>query len=351
VEARQSFVSKLKRARVTDSAQGKFAEYEVACQWRIVGNDRIAKDRLFQWSVWKRFTEFDTLHKKVVKSLGWQMDGVQFPPSYTMTMNKYSLEFIERRREELNTYWQAVVAIGKVAEFDKHHCSMELKQFLDVENAMVLNEQSGANTNALERSEEEVGASRPAARRLSVKPASSRRLSTKQDSMTNFTEDTSAAVTTTTSRPRPQSQRPASNQGSPQPGKSPARPASSSSPPPAASPPPAPAPTGPPMSKLMQENLGKYNKMKSMLPEGAVRQRMSADGCSDAEIDIFFGADVAAPAPSTSSPAPVAAAPTKKAATAPPPAPSGGGKAPASAPAKTAGRTNLLADIAKRRIE
>jgi hypothetical protein len=340
---------------VTDSAQGKYAEYEVACQWRIVGNDRIAKDRVFQWSVWKRFTEFDTFHKQIAKSLGWLMDGMQFPPAYTMTLNKYSAEFIERRRDELNTYWQAVVSIPKVAEFDKHHCSMELKQFLDVENAMLLNEQSGANTNALEKADEEAGPGRPAARRLSVKPASSRRLSTKQDSITNFSEDTSGVVTTTSSRPRPQSQRPgsSSNTSSPQPAKAPARPASTSSPPPAALPPSAPAPSGPPLSKLMQENLGKYNKMKSMLPEGAVRQRMCADGCSDAEIDAFFGADVAPPPVSSPAPAVAPAAAPKKAAPAPAaaPPPSGGGKAPAGVPPKTAGRSNLLADIAKRRIE
>ena len=45
-------------------------------------------------------------------------------------------------REELNTDWQAVIGIGKAVEFDKHHCSAELKKFLDVENAMVLNEVS-----------------------------------------------------------------------------------------------------------------------------------------------------------------------------------------------------------------
>jgi hypothetical protein len=38
-------------------------------------------------------------------------------------------------REDLNEYWQKVLNIDKVTEFSKHHCSRELKVFLDVENA------------------------------------------------------------------------------------------------------------------------------------------------------------------------------------------------------------------------
>ena len=42
------------------------------------------------------------------------------------------------QREELNTWWQAIIGVNKVVEFDKHHCSAELKLFLDVENALTL---------------------------------------------------------------------------------------------------------------------------------------------------------------------------------------------------------------------
>ena len=34
---------------------------------------------------------------------------------------------------ELNEYWQKVIAIDKVAEFSKHHCSAPLKAFIDVD--------------------------------------------------------------------------------------------------------------------------------------------------------------------------------------------------------------------------
>ena len=37
------------------------------------------------------------------------------------------------RRDELNSYWHQVLAVEKVTEFHKHHCSQELKAFLDVD--------------------------------------------------------------------------------------------------------------------------------------------------------------------------------------------------------------------------
>jgi hypothetical protein len=36
-------------------------------------------------------------------------------------------------RIDLNTYWQQILLIDKAVEFSKHHCSAELKAFLDVD--------------------------------------------------------------------------------------------------------------------------------------------------------------------------------------------------------------------------
>jgi hypothetical protein len=41
----------------------------------------------------------------------------------------------------------------------------------------------------------------------------------------------------------------------------------------------------------------KYFKMKKMLPEGAVRQKMMQEGCSDAEIEALFNGTLGAAAP------------------------------------------------------
>ena len=50
--------------------------------------------------------------------------------------DKFSTEFIEKRRDELNNYWQLILGIDKITEFHKHHCSQELKSFLNVEATM-----------------------------------------------------------------------------------------------------------------------------------------------------------------------------------------------------------------------
>lgn len=40
-------------------------------------------------------------------------------------------------REELLEYWTKVIAIDKVTEFNKHHCSAALKAFIDVDGALL----------------------------------------------------------------------------------------------------------------------------------------------------------------------------------------------------------------------
>ncbi len=48
------------------------------------------------------------------------------------------------------------------------------------------------------------------------------------------------------------------------------------------------APPPPPAGPVIEERFQKYDKMRKMLPEGAVRQKMANDGLSPSEIDGFF---------------------------------------------------------------
>jgi hypothetical protein len=64
-------------------------------------------------------------------------------------------------------------------------------------------------------------------------------------------------------------------------------------PPPGGASSPSPAPPAPPAVEF-GERYAKYTKMKSMLPEGAVRQKMTVDGFTPTEIDAFFGVAPAA---------------------------------------------------------
>ena len=98
--AKDNFLSVVRRARVsTDSGAGasKFGEYEVACQLRVASM-RVQKEIVYKWSVWKRYSEFETLHNVMKKSLGWQVEAIPFPSSYVFSMNKLSPEFLDQRR-------------------------------------------------------------------------------------------------------------------------------------------------------------------------------------------------------------------------------------------------------------
>lgn len=75
----------------------KFVEYEIACQLRMAAT-KVQKELVYQWSMWKRYSEFAALHQDLKRSLGWQMDGIEFPSAYTFVFNKLSSEFIEQRR-------------------------------------------------------------------------------------------------------------------------------------------------------------------------------------------------------------------------------------------------------------
>jgi hypothetical protein len=40
----------------------------------------------------------EKLHQQLKRSLGWQMDGVEFPPAKSFAWNKLAPEFVETRK-------------------------------------------------------------------------------------------------------------------------------------------------------------------------------------------------------------------------------------------------------------
>lgn len=178
-DSKSNFLSTIKRTRFSEEGGKQFVEYEIACQMRIAAT-KVQKDLIYQWSVWKRYSEFSSLHGELRRSLGWQMDGIEFPSSYTFVFNKMSPEFVEQRRDELKDYWQKVISIDKVTDFQKHHCSFELKAFLDVESQT--KKEVAATADTIQENSEggEIasnvaaparrGSTRVMSRRLSAKP-------------------------------------------------------------------------------------------------------------------------------------------------------------------------------------
>ena len=145
-DGKNSFLSIIRRARISQSSSNKFAEYEIACQWRVASM-KVQKEIIYKWSVWKRFSEFTVLHNLLKKSLGWQMQSIEMPSEHTFVINKLSGEFIEQRKEDLNVYWQKIITIDKVVEFSKHHCSQDVKSFLQVDETIRNQTNGTTNTN------------------------------------------------------------------------------------------------------------------------------------------------------------------------------------------------------------
>lgn len=90
-----NFMSTIKQARINETGK-RFVEYEVACSLRVPAN--IQRDRVVKWSVWKRFSDFEVLDASLQRSLGWQIEGIEFPSAHSLAFNKFSGTFIEQRR-------------------------------------------------------------------------------------------------------------------------------------------------------------------------------------------------------------------------------------------------------------
>lgn len=227
-EKKDNFLSIVRRARVVQEGKSsKFVQYEVACQMRIVSM-KLQKEIVYKWSMWKRYTEFDQLNSSLKESFGWRMNGIEFPSSHVFVLNKLGTDFIEMRREELNAYWQKVIKVDKVTEFTKHHCSADLKEFLDVETVMRSGGTgaSGGNGSSLDSSDF-LDTKDSSSKRPSQKPTARRR-STNNTTLFTDTDIPSSASVASSAPPKP---RPVS------------MPASHTAPAPSSRPPPPPPPT------------------------------------------------------------------------------------------------------------
>lgn len=96
-ESKEPFISAIRRARVNTSTPKKFAEYEITSQLRLPST-QIEKEKVFQWSVWKRYSDFEVLEYSMRTDLGWQMELIDFPSSHSFAFNKLNPDFIEQRR-------------------------------------------------------------------------------------------------------------------------------------------------------------------------------------------------------------------------------------------------------------
>jgi hypothetical protein len=76
-EAKNNFLSIVRRARIAESAGNKYVEYEIACQMRVM-SQHVQKEVIHKWSVWKRYSEFELLHREIRKNLGTEFVALCF---------------------------------------------------------------------------------------------------------------------------------------------------------------------------------------------------------------------------------------------------------------------------------
>lgn len=98
-ENKAPFLSIIRRSRINNFTSAKFVEYEIVCQLRLAST-QIEKEKVFKWSVWKRFSDFEQLNATLRRELGWQMDNIEFPSSHTFVLNKFAPDFTEQRRSD-----------------------------------------------------------------------------------------------------------------------------------------------------------------------------------------------------------------------------------------------------------
>eukprot|EP00518_Triparma_eleuthera_P002874 CAMPEP_0182467004 /NCGR_PEP_ID=MMETSP1319-20130603/13072_1 /TAXON_ID=172717 /ORGANISM="Bolidomonas pacifica, Strain RCC208" /LENGTH=419 /DNA_ID=CAMNT_0024667051 /DNA_START=233 /DNA_END=1488 /DNA_ORIENTATION=+ len=183
--AKQSkpFMSVIRRARVNQEGKSPFAEYEVSCSLRVLSR-KVETERVVRWSVWKRYSEFESLDKAMRADFGWQIEAKakNFPSKNSFTFSKLSVDFVEKRRAELDTYWQAMLSVDRIADFSKsHHCSSDLRAFLEVaghvnsssEQQSEGGEQPGGRQSG--RTAAAANASAARRRKMSARPSSMRK--------------------------------------------------------------------------------------------------------------------------------------------------------------------------------
>jgi len=141
-----TFRSAVRRGRVNRQSSSAYVEYEVVCSMAVVSGS-VGREQVHRWSIWRRYSEFEHLDANMRRQLGWQMDKIVFPPKYTFSSGKLESEFIERRRRELDAYWQSILAIDRITDFNRHHCSADLKLFLEVTGQADLDGASGPRSS------------------------------------------------------------------------------------------------------------------------------------------------------------------------------------------------------------
>ena len=210
-EAEAKWHAEIAEFEAKNQPMKKIVQYEIQCHLLVrdpnapfrqsnQGNNNLnGKNAVHHsWSVWKRFSEFQSLDAELRTTFGWQMDalddgrGIAFPSSHGLesywyrwndmnsgvfgflrkkshtTMDNsdgcnndasttcpYPESFIEKRQKELLSYWISLSRVEDIFEFSdvkSHRFSQVMASFLEVDQVLLAkrnNSQSVAPDNSL----------------------------------------------------------------------------------------------------------------------------------------------------------------------------------------------------------
>ena len=127
-------------------------EYEIVCRLSIrrpgggglqLGGGGGTQTDDVLWSVWKRYSALKELDGRLRDAFGWQIDalnsswGLSFPGNHAfaaLMVGNQSPGFVKRRRAELDSYWQSLLGIEDVFDFNPSSAkySSHVAAFLEV---------------------------------------------------------------------------------------------------------------------------------------------------------------------------------------------------------------------------
>lgn len=157
--------------------EAAFVQYEITCQLIVQCTNSTTlgegADRQISWSIWKRYSEFQSFDAKIRKIFGWHLNSVSFPPSHHLrwmwvgacgasgscrhnrlwqkqnknhrrvglntvddSTSTIHQKFVHQRRKELKNYWEALGKCDMIFDFadPSIQCySRDMANFLELE--------------------------------------------------------------------------------------------------------------------------------------------------------------------------------------------------------------------------
>lgn len=93
------------------------AEFQIKCMYKVPG----ATKQILRWEKWRRYSEFDAVQMDIQRQYGFQSENARFPPK--KWFGNLDPIFIKKRCSSLNDWFQQLLEVRGVCEFQSPHLS------------------------------------------------------------------------------------------------------------------------------------------------------------------------------------------------------------------------------------